>query len=832
MTIHILDGFAVVREVTQNSDFVSEIRSNVTLTAGVPDTTTTFSYTITNSPPPNDPGLSEVDVTANEILLTLNNISIDEIVNGGDAVNTFIGEVGWDDNGTNKVTQILLLEIDHGDGEATELFFRLGGDALPAVNTVADWDNFDNTMITSIGEIPNSSPLAEGKNILFSSLPDRESFADNPINGTDSGDTITGTAGNDVITPGSTVGFEDRLYASLADDFYVFSDSQAGDFYVLFYNDGSFSSVELTLDGDWAEFYVDKYNGATLLGTDQLIDFQRAVNFDTGDGAYLYGTTGDDVFNVSLNENSWFGLKPLAGNDTFNLGGSGIVRIDYQGNLSGITANLVTSVVQDGYGGTDQINVANGSNVRIEILGTDHSDDITGSDRDERFILREGNDTLDAGGGWDVLRYDRSNVGPVNVDLATGIATGTWGGNAFTHSIRNIEEVRGSRNDNDVLTGNSSDNYLDGRGGNDTLFGGDGEDTLLGGDGNDLLRYDRSGVSAVDVNLANGLATGTWNGNVFTHTISTIEAVWGSRDGNDKIFGDLNDNHLNGNGGADTLNGGDGNDTVLGGDGADVLRGNDGSDFVEGGDGADFANGGKQHDEINGDGGNDHLEGANGMDTIRGGDGDDLIFGGKSNDVIAGGNDNDTIRGNEGKDALFGDQGADSLIGGNQNDTLRGAIGDDTLLGQNGFDQLSGDDGNDLLDGGNAGDIIDGGAGNDTLLGGFGKDSLVGGANSDTLNGGDNNDTLTGGAGNDTFVFTDGWDHDVLTDFSSHDAEDIDLSGVGSITDFTDLVANHIRDNGGSAEIYHGSGNSILLQGVTVAQIGVGQDYSESDFVF
>lgn len=357
--------------------------------------------------------------------------------------------------------------------------------------------------------------------------------------------------------------------------------------------------------------------------------------------------------------------------------------------------------------------------------------------------------------------------------------------------------------------------------------------------------------------MANGNVAVAWHGETIDGDSSGIAAqilatganIFGTTSGEDTVLGspgpdsidglegdDLiealgGDDTLNGGDGSDTLNGGDDGDTLLGGGEADTLRGNDGDDSIEGGAGGDFANGGKQHDEINGDGGDDTLDGANGMDTIRGGDGFDLIFGGRSNDVISGGNDDDTLRGNEGKDTIFGDQGNDLVIGGNQDDSLRGSIGDDTLLGQNGFDILIGEDGNDSLDGGNAGDTIDGGAGNDTILGGEGKDSLIGGGSADTINGGEGNDTLIGGAGNDTFVFNSRWGDDQLDDFSDNDAERIDFSSVGAITDFTDLVDNHIRDNGGTAEIFAGQ-NTILLVGVTVAEIGLGLAYSDQDFSF
>ncbi|SHK15650.1 hypothetical protein SAMN05444000_12047 [Shimia gijangensis] len=142
------------------------------------------------------------------------------------------------------------------------------------------------------------------------------------------------------------------------------------------------------------------------------------------------------------------------GDDTFNIGGDGIVRISFRYNgfestfenaTLGAVVDLSTGTVSnDGFGGQDTITVI-GSSARVEIEGTRINDSITGSSRDERFILHQGDDTLDAGDGWDMIRYDRSGVGSVNINLATGQAFGIWEGQGFNHSISGVEEIRGSR---------------------------------------------------------------------------------------------------------------------------------------------------------------------------------------------------------------------------------------------------------------------------------------------------------------------------------------------------------------------------------------------------
>ncbi|UWR24432.1 hypothetical protein [Sulfitobacter sp. S190] len=123
---------------------------------------------------------------------------------------------------------------------------------------------------------------------------------------------------------------------------------------------------------------------------------------------------GDDTFNVTLSDDS-------------------TTRISYQGGYTGnafqgVVADLATGIVSnDGFGDTDTINIL-GGNGRFTFRSTDFNDSITGSDRAERFILEQGNDTLDGGLGEDTLRYDRSGVSEINVDLIGGTVTGVWDG--------------------------------------------------------------------------------------------------------------------------------------------------------------------------------------------------------------------------------------------------------------------------------------------------------------------------------------------------------------------------------------------------------------------
>ncbi|RBI82226.1 calcium-binding protein, partial [Rhodosalinus halophilus] len=67
-------------------------------------------------------------------------------------------------------------------------------------------------------------------------------------------------------------------------------------------------------------------------------------------------------------------------------------------------------------------------------------------------------------------------------------------------------------------------------------------------------------------------------------------------------------------------------------------------------------------------------------------------------------------------------------------------------------------------------------------------------------------DTLWGAQGDDTFVFAASHGADVVADFEAGDDERIDLSAIAEIVDFTDLVANHLADVGGTAQIQSSQG--------------------------
>ena len=277
---------------------------------------------------------------------------------------------------------------------------------------------------------------------------------------------------------------------------------------------------------------------------------------------------------------------------------------------------------------------------------------------------------------------------------------------------------------------------------------------------------------------------------LFTSDIN-LGATINGLEGNDRISGTRN---------ADVLDGGVGDDTVFGGRGDDSLIGGDGSDNLFGGSGNDTIDGGRQNDSIVGGAGND---------TILGGLGADVLFGGTGKDLVLGGNRNDQLFGENGNDRVFGGNGDDQVDGGAGNDILRGGAQDDILVGNAGNDRAFGGTGSDVLSGGN------------------GNDQLFGRGGFDILNGGAGDDLLEGGVQADQFIFAGAFGNDTITDFAAtNNAERINLSAVGAISDFQDLIENHMNQVGADVVIDDGLGNTITLVGVTLS------DLDSVDFVF
>ncbi|MDT8856138.1 calcium-binding protein [Paracoccaceae bacterium Fryx2] len=160
-----------------------------------------------------------------------------------------------------------------------------------------------------------------------------------------------------------------------------------------------------------------------------------------------------------------------------------------------------------------------------------------------------------------------------------------------------------------------------------------------------------------------------------------------------------------------------------------------------------------------------------------------------------------------GNDLFRGNGGNDRFALGDGNDRGYGGAGADRIWGGAGNDRLYGDAGNDVLTGD---------AGRDMLYGGRNADTLTGGAGKDTLDGGTGNDVLAGGPGADTFDFRTGDGADAITAFNAaQDVIRIDSASAPAVT---------ALQQGNGVSIEYGNGDTILLMGVNVADIVIGDN--------
>jgi Ca2+-binding RTX toxin-like protein len=433
----------------------------------------------------------------------------------------------------------------------------------------------------------------------------------------------------------------------------------------------------------------------------------------------------------------------------------------------------------------------------------------------------------------------------------------------------------------DKLLGGTGDDILNGNAGRDRLLGGDGIDQLYGGDGNDYLNpgtnnfydwinagagndivdfSDASGYSAfynishwgltagINATIDGAANTGTIDKGINgTTTLTNIAKALTAGNFGVRLYGTEFDDTF-------TINPGDdgsiqirdlgGNDTItIGASTGKVIF-----EYRSSTSGAtvNLTTGIVADDGL---GGHDTITGPGHVTEVRSTYYDDKITGSGHDESFALYGGTDTLNAKGGYDTLNYDTTSVPISGlqvdlntgtatGTWNavaftHTISGiehvvgtATGNDVITGAKSQDDtLEGGGGNDKLNGLSGKDTLRGDGGNDRLKGGGGKDNLKGGAGDDVLDGGLGNDKLIGGYGGDRFVFSKG--KDVITDFNTAGTKEmIDLSDVASITGFQDLKANHLNEVGGNLVIDDQVGNTLTVNGVSIA------DLEKGDFIF
>ena len=278
-------------------------------------------------------------------------------------------------------------------------------------------------------------------------------------------------------------------------------------------------------------------------------------------------------------------------------------------------------------------------------------------------------------------------------------------------------------------------------------------DTIVGGGGGDFI----NGMAGDDVLYANMQTSHLEKGNI----VITEQGDWVlGGEGDDRLYGSVNQDFLQGGEGSDTVIGGAGNDIILG-DGvmrADVQMkrmfhslADEDPDIVKYPPSGippvllktltryptwehTFNTEGKWEYKGNQNTANLPAELVSWSIKILREQGDYEI------NAPFGHKDKEEHRAASGgaQDFLYGGDGDDLIIGQDGGDTLHGGEGDDILWGDDNGHAGSGDIA--PAEGADNDDTLYGDAGNDTLYGGIGKDKLIGGAGSDILRGGADSD--------------------------------------------------------------------------------------------
>ncbi len=223
--------------------------------------------------------------------------------------------------------------------------------------------------------------------------------------------------------------------------------------------------------------------------------------------------------------------------------------------------------------------------------------------------------------------------------------------------------------------------------------------------GNAPPRLARSGMGQPSISRS-FIQYGSQKG-LFVYTNACGNDLAGTAD-DDRVFGTLGGDNINGLGGDDKLSMDRGDDCVFGGPGNDSISGNEGDDEVRGGEGTD---------RVFGRAGNDAISGNEDDDLVVAGSGDDRAFGRAGNDRVRGQEGTDALSGNAGNDKVQGGEGDDRVFGREGDDSVSGNGGDDRVEGGRGEDRLFGRDGNDRIfvrDG--VRDVVDCGSGNDRVV--------------------------------------------------------------------------------------------------------------------
>lgn len=405
----------------------------------------------------------------------------DDTVYGGHGNDTIRGSHGEDDlNGGQGVD-----EVDFSD---------VGGDwhiDLLANSASSTWqsgpDSIDNFEQVRTGAGDDTVKGEHGAETFWAGS------GDDDVEGRAGDDVLLGEGGHDILNGG---GGDDIVSGGSGTDMASYQGASSG---VL---------VDLAFDG-----FGQNTFGA---GEDTLISIERLEGSGHGDILsgdnglnHIHGEGGDDVL-FGRGGNDWVNggsgddiLEGGEGNDIIT-GGDGEDAVSYFFASAGVNVDLSDNGAQNTFGaGTDVISsvehaigsfhndwlAGNDGDNRLTggagedvLVGGEGADSLNGGDDDDVLVGGAGNDVMDGGDGVDWVFFNTNAPNGVDVDLAKEVQWTKQG----SDTIRNVENILGSSQDDD-LRGDDASNEIWGGGGDDTLVGAGGEDTLKGGHGDDMI---------------------------------------------------------------------------------------------------------------------------------------------------------------------------------------------------------------------------------------------------------------------------------------------------------------------------------------------------------
>lgn len=498
---------------------------------------------------------------------TLNNVTVNQIINIVEAFPSFIGG----DGGNNLLTGTANQDLIQGqDGDDT-LIGGANNDSLEgdAGNDQLTGGSGNDTLVGSVG----NDTLSGGSE---SDLLQGDAGADS-LQGNNGADTLRGGDDNDTLNGGAN---NDVLQGELGNDSLLGgsgSDSLSGD-----------SGVDTLKGGNDA----DTLNGGS--GNDLL---------EGGEGNdLLQGADDDDLIRGNVGRDT---LEGDAGDDTLN---------GNQGDdlLFGGSGNDILT----GEGGADVINGQAGDDT---VRGSDGNDTLDGGADNDRLIEFNNSDFILTNNQLTARGTDSFS----NFESAR-LVGGTGNNLLDASTVTELEVVlEGAAGDdtliggtqNDTLKGLNNDDSLQGQAGDDSLLGGNGSDTLTGGQGNDTM----FGGAGADLLFESADADFRLTSTQLSSTATGTDRIGGIEAARLVAASSTSDRMLNAEGAnlQVTLETGSGNDTVIGGAKNDSLTGGAGNDSLRGNNGNDYLDGGLGNDTLVGNSGNDTLVGGSGNDRFN-----------------------------------------------------------------------------------------------------------------------------------------------------------------------------------------------------------------------